>query len=74
VAQLGRRRAVLKKTVTKSFVGEMPDSACPEPNWQRQPARVTFLTGGEERSTFEVRGHAVNVIRNEDEEEEPGNE
>ena len=74
VAQLGRRRPVLKKLISKSFAGEMPDSACFEPNWQRQPARVTFLTDGEAKTTFEVRGHAVNLITTEEDQGEPGNE
>jgi hypothetical protein len=74
VAQLGRRRPVLKKIISKSFAGEMPDSACPEPTWQRQPARVTFQSDGDAKSTFEVRGHAVNLITTEEEQDEQGNE
>ena len=74
VAQLGHRRPVLKKIISKAFAGEIPDSACPGPNWQRQPARVTFQGDGDTKSTFEVRGHAVNLITTEEGQNEPGSE
>jgi hypothetical protein len=42
-----------------------PDSACPSPDWQRQPVRVTFTTR-QEKSTYQVRGHAVDLLREPD--------
>jgi hypothetical protein len=66
VTQLGRRKPVLRKVVASALSLEMPDSACSTPNWQRQPARVSFSLGGDDKSTYEVRGHAVNLIRDDD--------
>ena len=73
VAQLGRRKPVLKKTVMSAVSMEMPDSACAAPDWQRQPTRVTFSIGGADKTTYEVRGHAFNLIKDQDE-DEPGSE
>jgi len=66
VAQLGRRRPVLRQPVSKTIAQDEPDSACPAPDWQRQPVRVTF-TDQERQSTYQVRGHAVDLIRPDDE-------
>ncbi len=73
VAQLGRHKPVLKKTVMSAVSLEMPDSACAAPEWQRQPTRVTFSAGGSDSTTYEVRGHAFNLIKDQDE-DEPGSE
>ncbi len=73
VAQLGRRKPVLKKTMMSAVALEMPDSACAAPDWQRQPTRVTFSTGGSDKTTYEVRRHSFNLIKDQDE-EEPGSE
>src|SRR5690242_9324090 len=43
VAQLGKRKPVLKK--------EMAAPACPAPRWERAPGRVTFAIGTE-KTTF----------------------
>jgi hypothetical protein len=71
VAQLGRRKAVLKKPIGGEIPDDaMPDSACPAPTWQREPARVTFeLTAGN-KQTFAIRGHAVDVVSDSAEEDE----
>jgi hypothetical protein len=70
VAQLSRRRPVLKKQLSSEGVPDdaEPDSACPAPQWQRTPARVTFDgTGG--KQTFAIRGHVVDVVNDADEDE-----
>lgn len=69
VAQLGRRKPVLRKTMTSAVSLEMPDSACAAPDWQRQPARVTFSVGGSDKTTYEVHGHAFNLITDTSEDE-----
>jgi hypothetical protein len=65
VAQLGRRKAILKKPLGDAA----PDSACPAPKWQRQPARVTFVPDNGPKVTFAVRGHAADVVVDDEEEE-----
>ena len=42
VAQLGRRKPILKKALGDAPADGVPDSACAPPSWQRQPVRVTF--------------------------------
>jgi hypothetical protein len=69
VTQLGRRKPVLKKTIMTAVSLEMPDSACAAPDWQRQPTRVSFSGGGSDKTTYEVRGHSFNLIKDQDEDE-----
>ena len=76
VAQIGRRKAVLKKLMegVSTPAGEMndaaADSACPLPGWQRSPTRVTFDPTGVPRQTFAIRGHIVDSMTEEGEDEE----
>lgn len=72
VAQLARRKPVLKKVLSDSVPQEeaSPDSACPAPTWQRGPARVSFEPAGAAKQTFAVRGHVVDVVNDDDEDEE----
>ncbi|MFZ1140102.1 MAG: hypothetical protein WAN76_13040 [Candidatus Sulfotelmatobacter sp.] len=72
VAQISRRKPVLKKPLSNDGVAEdaAPDSACPAPSWQRSPVRVSFEPGGSARQTFAIRGHVVDVVDDADEEEE----
>jgi hypothetical protein len=70
VAQLGRRKPILKKPLGEPDGDEMPDSECPAPAWQRQPTRVTFQPDETQNLTFSVRGHAVDVVMDADDEED----
>jgi hypothetical protein len=67
VAQLGRRKPILKKPLGEPDADEMPDSECPAPAWQRGPARVTFQPDDEQKLTYAVRGHAVDIVTNDEE-------
>ena len=60
VAQLGRRKPLLKKAIEK----------CTSPAWMRAPARVTFEVPGEQKFTFTVRSHAVDIVTEEKQEAE----
>lgn len=64
VAQISRRKPVLKKPLSDKGVAEdaAPDSACPAPSWQRSPVRVTFEPAGAAKQTFAIRGHVVDVV------------
>ena len=72
VAQLNRRKPALKKPIEGSPIPESapPDSACPAPTWQRSPTRVTFEPPGTTKQTFAIRGHTVDLIMQEEEDEE----
>ena len=73
VAQLGRRKPILKKPLGEPEGDDEPDSECPAPAWQRQPVRVTFAPDEEQKLTFSIRGHAVDLV-NDAEEEAAGSE
>ncbi len=72
VAQLGRRKPVMKKALSNDGVPEDagPDSACPAPVWQRDPVRVSFERARSAKETYAFRGHVVDVVNDAEEEEE----
>jgi hypothetical protein len=72
VAQLSRRKPVLKKELSSTAVSDdaAPDSACPAPAWERGPARVSFELVGSARQTFAIRGHVVDLVEDSEDEEE----
>ncbi len=70
VAQVGRRKPLLKKQLGSIELNGMPDFACRAPQWQRQPARVTFPGQGGERTTFSIRGHVIDLVNDQEEEAE----
>lgn len=73
VAQISRRKPVLKiilDAVTSETKDTLPDSACPIPGWQRNPSRVTFQPAGAPKQTFAIRGHTVDLMVREEENEE----
>ena len=62
VAELGRRKPVLKKILGEGIADDAaPDSACSVPEWQRGPVRVSFESGSS-KQTFSIRGHVVDVV------------
>jgi hypothetical protein len=70
VAQLGRRKPILKKSLGEAYGEDSPDSECPAPVWQRQPMPVTFEPDETQKLTFSVHGHAVNLVDDTDEDED----
>lgn len=74
VAQIGRRKPVLKKQLSNASGPDpaTPDSACPAPPWQRNPPRVSFEAAGTAKQTFAIRGHIVDVVNDEGDDEAEG--
>jgi hypothetical protein len=70
VVEVGRRKPVLKKELKDTVLDDKADSACKPPTWQRQPARVSFEPNGSEKTTYSIRGHSVDVVNDDDENEE----
>jgi hypothetical protein len=72
VVQLNRRKAVLRKPLSSDGVanGAAPESACPAPSWQRTPVRVSFEPSGGAKQTFAIRGGAVDLVSDADEDED----
>ncbi len=78
VAQIGRRKPVLKKALEDvklpddAAKASSPDSLCPSPTWERFPTRVAFEPADAAKQSFSIRGHIVDVISEPDDEEEEG--
>ncbi len=74
VAQVGRKKPVLKKFIGTVKNSELPDSECDAPVWQKRPVRVTFRPKAADPITFSVHGHATDLMPDEpqvaDEEEQ----
>jgi len=70
VAQVGRRKPILKKDVGEPDGGADPDSECPPPTWERSPMRVTFVPDDDQKVVFSVRNRVVDVVNDADEAEE----
>lgn len=68
VAQLARRKPILKKALSEKASDD--GALCPAPVWQRGPARVSFEPVSGEKQTFAIRGHVVDVVSDEEQEEE----
>jgi len=69
VAQLSRRKPVLKKALGDVVANDdQPDSVCPAPSWQRGPVRVSFELANGEKETFAIRGTAVDVVNDAEDE------
>jgi hypothetical protein len=69
VIQVGRRKPLLRKPLGPLSDPAAPDSSCAMPSWQRQPARVTFDAGTNQRITFSVRAHALDISTDDGEED-----
>jgi hypothetical protein len=70
VAQLGRRKPVLKKLLPNVLKDDFPpESICPAPQWQRNPVRVSFALDAGDKQTFAVRGAAVDPVSDAEEED-----
>ena len=70
VAQLSRRKPVLKKLLPNTLKdNSAQESICPAPQWQRNPVRVSFAPDGGDKQTFAVRGTAVDLVSDAEEED-----
>ncbi len=70
VAQVGRRKPILKKDAGKPAAGDEPDSECAAPVWKRAPVQVTFQHGGEQKLVFTIRSRVIDVVNDTEETEE----
>jgi len=70
VAQVGRRKPILKKDAGEPGGADDPDSECPAPIWERTPLRVTFQPDDDRKLVFSIRGRVVDVVNDAEEPEE----
>jgi hypothetical protein len=68
VMQLGRKKPVLKKELGAVSQGELPDSECDAPSWEKKPTRVTFLPKQGAKQSFSIFEHAWDAAPGSDEE------
>jgi hypothetical protein len=61
VYQIGRRKPVLKKLLGPAKQADLPGGECAEPQWQKQPVRVTFQPTGAQPLTFAIRSFATEI-------------
>jgi hypothetical protein len=69
VAELGRKKPVLKKELGAAADSDSPDAQCAAPEWQRQPVRVTFQPRQGDKLTYAVRGRTADVANGDEKEE-----
>jgi hypothetical protein len=70
VAQVGRRKPILKKDLGEPGGDADPDSECPAPMWERSPMRVTFVPDDDKKVVFSIRNRVVDVVSDEEDAEE----
>lgn len=70
VAQVGRRKPILKKDAGEPGGNADPDSECPPPAWERSPMRVTFQPDENQKVVFSVRDRVVDIVNDTEEAEE----
>lgn len=70
VAQVGRRKPILKKDAGEPDGDVDPDSECPAPAWERSPLRVTFQPDDGHKLVFSLRNRVVDVVNDAEEPEE----
>ena len=72
VAQVAARKPVLARKLSAFDAEEHADPVCAQPDWQREPLRVTFHPSGRDAVSYEIApGSAVLVEETEDEPETP---
>jgi hypothetical protein len=62
VSELGVKKPLYRKELGKASSGDLPDSDCSSPRWERKPARVTFLPRASDKFTVNVIGHVADVV------------
>ncbi len=69
VMQIGVTKPLYRKDLGKANGGEQADSNCSAPQWERQPARVTFLPKVGDKVSVAVRGRFVDEVTDDDTDE-----
>jgi hypothetical protein len=69
VMQLARRKPILKKPLGEAASDDRSEAECVPPTWQRGPTRVSFVSKADQKLTFALRGHTVEVVTDDDPEE-----
>lgn len=68
VAEIARKKPVLRKELGAASQGDTPDSDCDAPQWERTPSKITFLPKKYPKASFTVFGHATDIATENDDE------
>lgn len=69
VAQLGVRKPVLAKKLSAYGVEDHPSPVCAQPEWQREPLKVTFHPAGRDAAAFDLVGNSAVLVEDDDDTE-----
>jgi len=69
VAQVGVKKPLVRKELGRAHGGEMPDSECEAPTWQRPPVRVTIVPKDGQPVTFAIHRQNAEVSPEQEPEE-----
>jgi len=61
VAQVGVKKPLVRKELGRAHGGDMPDSECDAPTWQRPPVRVTIAPRDGQPVTFAIHRQAAEI-------------
>ncbi len=64
------KKPLFRKELGKNTTGDAPDSNCAAPQWERQPARVTFLPKDGDKFTVNVSGRFADEAPDNDSDEQ----
>jgi len=67
VISLGRKKPILRRQLGTATNGDTPDSECSAPQWDRQPARVTFLPKNSAKFTFTLPDRSIDMTSSDEE-------
>lgn len=70
VFEIGNKKPLFRKDLGKNTTGDAPDSNCTAPQWERQPARVTFLPKMADKFTVNISGHFADQATDSDSDEQ----
>lgn len=68
VAQIGVKKPLVHKELGRAHGGELPDSECDAPKWQRSPVRVTVAPKDGLPVSFEIHRQAAEIAIPDEEE------
>ena len=69
VFEIGNKKPLFRKDLGKNSMGDAADSNCAAPQWERQPARVTFLPKTADKFTVNVSGRFADQATDNDPDE-----
>lgn len=61
VTQLKVKKPIVRQRLGDAHTGDMPDSVCEPPSWDRQPPRVTFAPKGGQKVTYSIHGSVAEL-------------